>query len=105
LIENKMYQARYSEKWMYETAEHFTALAQEEGYEPASLAVAWAGAHPAITAPIIGARNPEQLKSSLLAMEVNMTPTLWQKIADLSYQPPPSTDRNEEKSEFNYGIR
>lgn len=37
------------------------------GLHPVSAAVAWVGAHPAITAPIVGARNLEQLKDSLNA--------------------------------------
>ena len=38
-------------------AERFTALARELGHHPASLAIAWVAAHPAVTAPILGARN------------------------------------------------
>ena len=34
---------------------------REKGYAPATLAVAWVMAHPAVTAPIIGARNVAQL--------------------------------------------
>ena len=105
LTENKMYQVRYAAEWMYATAENFSALAQREGYDPVSLAVAWAGAHPAVTAPIIGARHAQQLTASLDAMKINMTDQLWQEIAALSYTPPPATDRNEEKSKHNYGLR
>jgi aryl-alcohol dehydrogenase-like predicted oxidoreductase len=55
-------------------------------------------AHPAITAPIIGARNIEQLEASLAALEVQMTPEWWREIAALSYDPPPATDRTEERA-------
>ena len=48
-----------------EVAERFVAHAQARGVHPATLAVAWVMAHPAITAPIIGARNLEQLEASL----------------------------------------
>jgi aryl-alcohol dehydrogenase-like predicted oxidoreductase len=105
LVENKMYGIRYAADWMYDTAEQFTELANGLGHHPVSLAVAWVGAHPAITAPIIGARNPEQLKASLESMKVDMTDELYQRICDLSPTPPPATDRNEEKSEYNYGLR
>ena len=44
------------------------------GLHPATLAVAWVMAHPAITAPIIGARNLAQLEASLAALDVAMTP-------------------------------
>jgi len=86
-------------------AEDFTAFAQERGYHPASLAVAWAAGHPAITSPIIGARNLEQLAGSLGALNIEMTPELWAEISALSIEPPPATDRNEEKTEFNFGAR
>lgn len=105
LVENKMYMVRYADEWMYDVAERFTAFAKDEDYDPVSLAVAWVGAHPGITAPIIGARNPEQLKASIAAMDLDMTDELYQRISDLSFSPPPATDRNEEKSDFNYGLR
>ena len=61
-----------------------------------STAIAWVGAHPAITAPIIGARNTDQLKDSLNAVNVKMTPDLRAEIAELSRTPAPATDRTEE---------
>jgi aryl-alcohol dehydrogenase-like predicted oxidoreductase len=53
--------------------------------------------HPAVTAPIIGARNVDQLAGSLAAVDVAMTDAWWQEIAHLSYEPPLATDRSEEK--------
>jgi aryl-alcohol dehydrogenase-like predicted oxidoreductase len=93
---NKMYEARYGEAWMFEVAEKFVAFCKQKGLHPVSTAVAWVGAHPAITAPIIGARNLEQLKDSLNAAQVDMTPALRAEIAALSRTPPPATDRLEE---------
>jgi aryl-alcohol dehydrogenase-like predicted oxidoreductase len=93
---NKMYEARYGESWMFEVAEKFVAFCRQKGLHPVSTAVAWVGAHPAITAPIIGARNLEQLKDSLGAAQVDMTPALRAEIAALSRTPPPATDRLEE---------
>lgn len=93
---NKMYEARYGEAWMFEVAEKFAAFCKSRGLHPVSTAVAWVGAHPAITAPIIGARNLEQLKDSLNAAQVDMTPALRAEIAALSRTPPPATDRLEE---------
>jgi len=105
LVENKMYETRYGEQRMFEVAEQFAALAGDLGYEPASLAVAWVGSHPAITAPIIGARNLEQLESSLKASEIEMTPELRTRISALSPEPPPATDRNEEGTAFTFDAR
>jgi len=97
LIENEMYVKRYSAQMNYEVAEQFVAHAQEHGLHPATLGVAWVMHHPAITAPIIGARNVAQLEASLAAIDVKMTPDWWAEIAALSYEPPPATDRSEEK--------
>lgn len=100
LIENKMYQVRYGEPWMYEVAERFTQFAYEHGYEPAPLAIAWVASHPAVTAPIIGARNLEQLEGVLKASEIRLTPEMREQISALSPTPPPATDRSEESTPF-----
>lgn len=100
LVTNKMYQTRYGEPLMHEVAERFTAFARERGYHPASLAVAWVGSHPAVTAPIIGARNVEQLEDSLRSVDIPMTPELRAEISALSPEPPPATDRTEERTAF-----
>ncbi len=105
LMENKMYQTRYSDLAMYEVAESFSLLANEMNVHPASLAVAWVAANKAVTAPIIGARNTDQLEASLNAANIKMTDELYKRISDLSYFPPPATDRNEERSDNNYGLR
>jgi aryl-alcohol dehydrogenase-like predicted oxidoreductase len=97
LIDNAMYAVRYGEALYHEIAERFTAYAREKGYAPATLAVAWVMSHPAVTAPIIGARNLEQLEASVGALEVDMTPDWRAEISALSYTPPPATDRLEEQ--------
>jgi aryl-alcohol dehydrogenase-like predicted oxidoreductase len=51
--------------------------------------------HPAVTAPIIGARNLRQLEDSLAALDVNMTADLRASVSALSATPPPATDRTE----------
>lgn len=97
LVQNKMYAKRYGDELYYEVAERFTAYAQERGVHPATLAVAWVMHHPAITAPIVGARNVTQLEASLDAINVAMTPEWRAEIAALSYEPPPATDRTDER--------
>lgn len=96
ITDNKEYSIRYGEEWVFETARKFADLALAENLHPVSLAVAWVRAHPAVTAPIIGARNVEQLKPSLAAVDIDMTPELRARIGDLSRTPPPATDRLEE---------
>ena len=95
---NKMYEARYGEAWAFETAEKYVAFCKQKGLHPVSAAIAWVAAHPAVTAPIIGARNLDQLKDSLAAIDVKMTPELHAEIAALSRTPPPATDRLEEQT-------
>jgi aryl-alcohol dehydrogenase-like predicted oxidoreductase len=81
---------------MFEVAEKFAAFCKARSLNPVATAVAWVGAHPAITAPIIGARNVEQLRDSLAAVDVEMSSALRAEIAALSRTPPPATDRLEE---------
>jgi aryl-alcohol dehydrogenase-like predicted oxidoreductase len=105
LVDHEIYAMRYGEEADYKIADKFTALAKNLGVEPAALAVAWVGGHPAVTAPIIGARTLDQLKSSLTALEIGMTPELWAEISALAPEPPVATDRNEEKTEKTFGVR
>ena len=98
LVENAMYKVRYGGEGIYETADRFSQFARQRGYEPAALAVAWVGSHPAVTAPIIGARNLEQLEGSLKSVDVPMTPELRAEVSALSPEPPPATDRSEESA-------
>src|SRR5918994_1003777 len=97
LTTNKMYEARYGEAWAHQTAARFAGLCKERGFHPMSAAVAWVGAHPAVTAPIIGARSVEQLRASLESVKIDMTSELRAEIAALSPTPPPATDRLEEQ--------
>jgi aryl-alcohol dehydrogenase-like predicted oxidoreductase len=96
LTTNKMYEKRYGEAWAHETAARFSVFCREKNVHPMSMAVAWVGAHPAVTAPIIGARSVEQLRASLDSVKVQMTPELRAEIAQLSRTPPPAPDRLEE---------
>jgi aryl-alcohol dehydrogenase-like predicted oxidoreductase len=98
LVENKMYQNRYGADWVYQVADAFSDFARERGFEPATLAVAWVASHPAITAPIVGARNLTQLEGSLKALEIDMTPELRAEISALAPEPPLATDRAEERA-------
>ncbi len=102
---NKTYQYRYGEDWMLQTAARFSAFARKRGYDPAGLAVAWVASHPAVTAPIIGARSLRQLEGSLQALEIDMTPELRAEVSALSIEPPPATDRNDERGPDTYTIR
>ncbi len=93
---NKMYEARYSEPGVFDLAQKYVAFCKQKGLHPVSTAVAWVGAHPAVTAPIVGSRNVEQLKDSLDSVKIDMTPALYAEISALAPAPPPATDRLED---------
>jgi aryl-alcohol dehydrogenase-like predicted oxidoreductase len=95
---NKMYRVRYGDEWMHETAARFVDFCRQRNFHPVSAAVAWVAAHPAVTAPIAGARNVEQLRASLDSVKIALTPELRAEIAALSRTPPPATDRSDEAS-------
>lgn len=97
LSEDDRYATRYGLDWMHETASALKAYAGQMGVDPATLAVAWAMAHPARPRPIVSARSAEQLAPSLAALKFQMTPEIYAEITALSQTPPPATDRIEEQ--------
>jgi len=99
LSSDSMYSDRYGDNWRLEAAVRFKEFAESNGFHPVSLAVAWVSHHPAITAPIIGARNVGQLEDSLNSREIQMTPELYGRICRLTPAPAPAHDRSEELKE------
>jgi aryl-alcohol dehydrogenase-like predicted oxidoreductase len=102
---NAMYQTRYADPAHLVAVDAFCALAREVGAHPAALAAAWVAAHPGVTSVLLGARDVSQLGELLGAHAIAMTPELRARIGALTPEPPPATDRNEEKSANNYGQR
>ena len=98
LSEDDRYAARYGLDWMAGAAAGLSAIAGEIGTHPATLAVAWAAAHPAAPVPILSARSAEQLAPSLAAIDLPPSDDLYARIAALSPTPPPATDRIEEQA-------
>lgn len=105
LVDNILYTKRYEDPLNFEVAERFSAHARKQGIPPAALAVAWVMSHPSVTAPILGARTPEQLEVLLQAADIPMTPEWRAEISGLSKEPPPVTDRSEERVGVLYGTR
>lgn len=81
----KAYTERYWQEREFATVDAFVGLARAAGVEPATLAVAWVLAHPAVTSPLIGASRPEQLKASIAAAEYKLDPKLKQTLDQLSH--------------------
>lgn len=98
LTTNAMYAERYQHAIYHDIARRFIDYAAKAGVHPATLAVAWVKANPALTAPIIGARNLEQLEPSLAAGDYEMTAQQYEEISALTPLVPVATDRDEERS-------
>ena len=49
-------------------------MAKEKGCAPHHLALAWVATHPAVTCPIVGCSNAEQLVDNLKYLTVRLTP-------------------------------
>jgi aryl-alcohol dehydrogenase-like predicted oxidoreductase len=81
----KMYVQRYWQEREFDTVDAFVKLAADHGFEPATLAVAWVLAHPAVTAPLVGASKPEQLTASIAAAELKLDPKLKARLDDLTH--------------------
>ena len=105
IVDNAMYATRYGGDANYAAASRLASLAAERGVHPATLAVAFVMAHPAITAPLLGARSEAQLAPLLAAADFEMDSALYAALSALHPSPPPATDRNEETSANNYGRR
>jgi aryl-alcohol dehydrogenase-like predicted oxidoreductase len=80
-----MYTERYWKEREFGTVEALGQIAKESGIDLTTLSVAWVLAHPAVTAPIIGASKPEQLKASIAALDVKMDPALKARLDELTH--------------------
>ena len=65
----QMYQGRYWHDREFDTVDNLLAIAREVGMNLVTLSVAWVLANETITAPIIGASDPDQRAASLDAAE------------------------------------
>ncbi|HEX9116517.1 MAG TPA: aldo/keto reductase [Anaerolineae bacterium] len=66
--------ARYLNDQGFALLDQIDAVAKAHHATPAQVSLAWLMARPSITSPIIGANNPEQLKESVAATELVLTP-------------------------------
>jgi len=81
----KMYVERYWNERELDTVDAVVKLAADHGLAPATLAIAWVLAHPAVTAPLVGASKPEQLKASIAAVDLKLDPTLKARLDELTH--------------------
>lgn len=97
LATSETYKKRYADESNRKTTEQFISFAQKQNIHPASLAIAWVASHPVVTAPIIGARNIDQLRTALDSLDIEMSGDMRRKISGFSREPALPTDRTEEQ--------
>lgn len=100
-----MYKLRYETENYHEITNRFVEFARSRGFSPVSLAIAWVASHPAVTSPLLGARNLDQLNECLQADEIEMTQELREEISALTPEPPLATDRSDERIEMGHALR
>ncbi|MDP2701517.1 MAG: aldo/keto reductase, partial [Candidatus Rokubacteria bacterium] len=75
---------RYWHEREFATVEELRPLAAAAGMSMAQMAVAWVLAHPAVTAPIIGASRPEQLDDVLAAADKGLSADLKARLDEMT---------------------
>ena len=95
---SEMYKKRYEDLSNHITTEQFIKFTKANNYNPVSLAIAWVSSNITITAPIIGARNIEQLMPALNSQDLMITDELRDSLSRFSKAPVLATDRAEEQS-------
>ena len=78
------YQDRYWREREFATVEALRPLAAEAGMSLVQIALAWVLAHPAVTAPIVGASRPEQLDDVLPAADKAIGADLKARLDELT---------------------
>src|SRR5690554_4985750 len=96
LIRSAMYADRYGDEDEQAGARRFIEFARERGHSPIALAIAWVASHPAVTAPLLGARNLAQLEVQLEALSIPMDAALRAELSALTKAPPLATERSDE---------
>jgi aryl-alcohol dehydrogenase-like predicted oxidoreductase len=60
--------------------ERLKTVAKRHGRTPGEVAIAWTLHHPAVTAAIVGARNPAQVRGNLNAVDLDLAPAEIEEI-------------------------
>jgi aryl-alcohol dehydrogenase-like predicted oxidoreductase len=63
-----------------DAVEAYEKLCKELGHDPADVGIAWLLHQPAVTAPIIGPRTPEQLEGSLRSLKIKLNKTALERL-------------------------
>ncbi len=80
----RMYQGRYWSEEMFGVVEMLVDVARDESMTPAQAALAWLLTGDAVTAPIVGASRPEQLRDTVKSLEVKLSPAAVARLDEAS---------------------
>src|SRR5438105_6050774 len=80
----RMYQGRYWSEEMFSLVDALVTVAEAESMTAAQASLAWILTHDAITAPIVGASRPEQLRDSVQALEKKLSPEGLERLDEAS---------------------
>ena len=68
----------------WDIIEELVAVAAAEGVSPAHAAVDWLRSRPGVTAPIVGANRPEQLRQTIGALDTRLSPEALDRLDTVS---------------------
>ena len=97
ISQNKFYSVRYGDDEYGPVTRQFADYCKFRSWSPATVAIAWAASHPAVTAAIVGARTLEHMDTALAALDFPISFELREEISALSKEPPLATDRRDEQ--------
>jgi aryl-alcohol dehydrogenase-like predicted oxidoreductase len=84
LAKQENYKSIYAKEKNYRVVDALAKYAAQRGAPKEQLAIAWVMSHPAVTAPIIGARTVAHLETALAARELEMTQEEREMITKLA---------------------
>ena len=80
------YRERYWQDRAFATVDALRAMAAEAGVAPATLALQWVLAHPAVTSPIVGASSPGQLADAVAAVGTPIDGAVKRRLDELTHE-------------------
>ena len=80
----RMYQGRYWSEEMFAVVDALVEVARSESMTPAQAALAWMLGRDAITAPIVGASRPDQLRETVQALDKKLSREAVTKLDEAS---------------------
>ena len=79
-----MYQGRYWSEEMFGVVDALVEVAESESVTPAQAALAWILGKDAVTAPIVGASRPDQLRETVKSLAVKLSPDAVTRLDEVS---------------------